>query len=529
MRILVLIAVTVVATTVGWPAAARILEVNASQLDTLSSQLDVTELIISGRVKEAPRFSAGYFPSMRRLVYTGDVDYVSGYSFHNCPALENVEFRGVVGHTDGWCFFDCPELRLVTFCGPVLSTGTEYLHNCPKVEYVYFNGLVINSGFGENVNCPSFVAYDCSRGAIINADMLPTVDADALMARKDEVLPHLKRIARWLDDPDARYDNWMSGVVLRSAPVAARCALTLGHRELGDSIDFLTEKIGRTYEPDRFIPKLELLRKAAPYSPGTCARIPFAYQEASDSLLTATRIRFNLDSVAGGGDDVSRIKNLLHFVHDLIRHDGTSSWPECRYNFGELYNVCRAENRGLNCRFLAMMLTEALLAEGIPARYISCVPRYNDTDHDSHVIAVAWSKSLGKWVWVDPTWDTWVTDENGLMLHPGEVRQRLIDGKPLFISDAANWNHEPEEITVEDYLQNYMAKNLYLIGCNTVNRAEPEGRLLTDPDAPRGHQIWLHPGSGDNDDHTTYDPDAFWAAPEHILSSESGGEALGGK
>ncbi|WP_370799601.1 hypothetical protein [Xylanibacter rarus] len=44
----------------------------------------------------------------------------------------------------------------------------------------------------------------------------------------------------------------------------------------------------------------------------------FRYAEPSDRMLRMTRKKFNLDKIAGKGDDISRIKNLLYWVHDNI-------------------------------------------------------------------------------------------------------------------------------------------------------------------------------------------------------------------
>lgn len=194
-----------------------------------------------------------------------------------------------------------------------------------------------------------------------------------------------------------------------------------------------------------------------------------------------------------------------------MRHDGSSSWPQCRRNAVDLYETCLREKRGLNCRFLAIMLSEMLLAEGIPARYLTCQSQLWRTDNDCHVINVAWSKSLGKWIWIDPTFAAYVSDENGLLLHPGEVRERLQKGLPLVLNEDANWNHESRQ-TVENYLENYMAKNLYVISCNTFSQSEPEGQA----DHPQGSVVALAP-----EDFTftqagivTTDDEYFWQAPQ---------------
>lgn len=54
----------------------------------------------------------------------------------------------------------------------------------------------------------------------------------------------------------------------------------------------------------------------------------FRYGEPSDRMLRMTRKKFNLDKIAGKGDDISRIKNLLYWVHDNIEHDGSNGLAE---------------------------------------------------------------------------------------------------------------------------------------------------------------------------------------------------------
>ena len=48
----------------------------------------------------------------------------------------------------------------------------------------------------------------------------------------------------------------------------------------------------------------------------------FTYQSKDDYRLRAVRDYLKLDSVAGQGDELSKIINLLHFVHDNMPHDG---------------------------------------------------------------------------------------------------------------------------------------------------------------------------------------------------------------
>ena len=72
-----------------------------------------------------------------------------------------------------------------------------------------------------------------------------------------------------------------------------------------------------------------------------------------------------------------------------------------------------------------------------------------------------------------------MTDENGLLLHPGEIRRRMKDGRPLLLNEEANWNHR-ERMTKENYLDIYMAKNLYYLSGYLHNRPGIESEAMGD-------------------------------------------------
>lgn len=209
------------------------------------------------------------------------------------------------------------------------------------------------------------------------------------------------------------------------------------------------------YKPSR----LEILKNAGEYDYTDNRFVPkFTYQSSENSNLQRIRQDLKLDSIAGKGSELSQIFNLLHWVHNLVRHDGNSDNPTLK-NAKELINICKAENRGVNCRMLATILNECYLSMGIKSRYITCMPKETNFD-DCHVINMVYSKELEKWIWIDPTFDSYVMDEKGNLLGIQEVRERLVKGLPLVLNADANWNRENLQ-TKENYLYNYMAKNLY--------------------------------------------------------------------
>ena len=254
---------------------------------------------------------------------------------------------------------------------------------------------------------------------------------------------------------------------------------------------------------------LGVLKKSAQYAKDN-TKIEFLYQPKVSKNLQMVRDYFKLDSVAGQGDELSKIINLLHFAHDNIRHDG-SNQAFAELDAIDLYNYYKTTGKGVNCRQLAISLCEMYLSMGIPARYVTCMPA-DSLDYECHVINTVWSSQLQKWLYIDPTMDAWVMDENGTMLSIAEVRERLINGQPLVLCETANWNHESKQ-TKEYYLETYMAKNLYYFVCKKLNRFNPESLYRNNDPAA---DVRLIPAGFVNNNwkcDTTTDPEVFWAKP----------------
>ena len=294
-----------------------------------------------------------------------------------------------------------------------------------------------------------------------------------------ETLPVIKANATEVDIKD---DNVLKKKAWRIVPEEELDVYTTSAKEVTfytdlDSISFkINPKIGtydfiillngkdsaRTqirYEPSR----LEMLKGAEKYDFSDNRFIPeFTYQPEDNPNLKKIRQTLQLDSIAGTGSELMQIFNLLYWLHNLIIHDGNSYNPTSK-NAVDLIQVCKTENRGVNCRMLATILNECYLSMGIKSRFVTCMPKEMPFD-DCHVINMVYSRDLEKWIWIDPTFAAYVMDEKGNLLGIQEVRERLIKGQPLVLNADANWNRKILQ-TKKDYLDNYMAKNLYRLQC----------------------------------------------------------------
>jgi len=210
---------------------------------------------------------------------------------------------------------------------------------------------------------------------------------------------------------------------------------------------------------------IEILKRAAKYNPADRREIPmFTYQSADNPNLQSLRKHYKLDSIAGKGNEFSRVLNVLHWLHNLVPHNGQNGNPPIK-NAESMISVCKKENRGLNCRGLAITLNECYLSLGFKSRYVTCLPKDSlKTDRDCHVINMVYLNSQAKWIWIDPTFNAYVMNENKEPLSIEEVRERIIEDKPLVLNSDANWNNKNPAVK-EEYLFRYMAKNLYILEC----------------------------------------------------------------
>ncbi|OJV52231.1 MAG: hypothetical protein BGO31_00750 [Bacteroidetes bacterium 43-16] len=255
--------------------------------------------------------------------------------------------------------------------------------------------------------------------------------------------------------------------------------------------------------------KLVLLQQSGSYQRGKQDSLPaFQYQAADHYNLKQVRQYFNLDSIAGNGDEVSKLINIMLFVTHSIKYDG-SNWALCEFDAIDFYNYHKTTGKGINCRHKAMTLNEMYLAMGFKSRYVTCMPK-DQEDPDCHVINSVYSETLKKWLWMDASHGIYVKDENNNLLSIEEVRERLKNNQPMSLNTET-------QVTKDWYLDYYMAKNLYWIQCTNKSQFNAESRYRPlDKDL---QFISLLPGGWNENNKylknntITHDPSYFWQAP----------------
>lgn len=470
-----------------------------------------------------------------RRVRMHDVQYIAWHAFEDVGGLEEISIDGTLWHVDGWFCHACPRLRRIEFSGNVLSTGgSPIASQCPQLEEITFSGFCLPMGFGSVEDCPKVKRCRVTGCVTASADTTFIPSAKDF-SEKDAAL--LRRAAeaamQFFADkhPESRYtrnrlifSRGLLGLALqrRETALALEMLRFMRDNDMGHCLNYMNLKAidlpGDNKEYAELMQELReqadyrrILRTSPPYDTGSVYRTsapcaPMEYAAANDSTLQRIRQYFKADYIAGTGDEVERIKNVMYWVHDRIRHRG-DFMPQGRRSAVELFEGCRkAVSPGMNARGQAIVLAELYQSLGWPARFITCQPKYYKDDRDCTVVTVVWSYSLKKWVMMDASFAAYVTDENGLLLHPGEIRQRMRDGRKAVLNGNANWNFQ-NPVTPEFYLDKYMAKNLYYLSGyrNSYPGIESESNGEYYTLTPEGEEPYIGK--------TTHDDAWFWQNP----------------
>ena len=374
--------------------------------------------------------------SKLKKIVINNIGYISSRAFTQIENVKEITIRGVLGHVDGWMCYDLPSLETLKFENFIISTGgPDIAEKCPNLKEIVFSGDCVSMGFGKVTDCP-LITKCTVKGNIFNSN-----DKDFIEYK--EPLSHIPELMKTC----AKLDS-LTSLPQYSDVFGTKFALydlTCMYSRIGEkekAVKTLEKAINSGYSDYKWILQdndldnirneegfkklveelrktkdyLYVLKHSGPYAaPDTTNTKRFTYASPDDEDMKKIRTFFNLDKIAGNGDEISQIKNIMYWLHDNIVHDGSGGFPQkTKRNAIDLYNACKAQNRGLNCRGLAIVLSEMYMAMGWPARFITCEPKDYRHDNDCHVIVMVWSRTLGKWIWMNPTFAAYVCDENGI-------------------------------------------------------------------------------------------------------------------
>ena len=152
----------------------------------------------------------------------------------------------------------------------------------------------------------------------------------------------------------------------------------------------------------------DLLVEYSEYDFDEISDIEFAYMDSSDADLRDLREDYDLETIAGDGDELDKLMNLMLWVNENLEHDGSSENPYPP-NAANIIETCWNEDRRVNCRMLAIVLNDFYLSMGFKSRFVTCKPHERDFN-DCHVINIVYSTQLDKWIMMDPSFAGYFQD-----------------------------------------------------------------------------------------------------------------------
>lgn len=183
------------------------------------------------------------------------------------------------------------------------------------------------------------------------------------------------------------------------------------------------------------------------------------------------REKYNLYTVAGAGDNLSKALNLLNWISTHIYYDGD-------YNSGASnaidileYAFDNGKDKGVNCRTLSVALVECCQAINLIARTVYIMP-CSPYESENHVVCEVWIQELNKWIMLDPTYNGYIKDKDSNILNVFELRSVLSNEEQIILSD--NFNLEIDVSNIEE-VKAYYAKDLFFILIKEIQTFNSEG------------------------------------------------------
>lgn len=167
--------------------------------------------------------------------------------------------------------------------------------------------------------------------------------------------------------------------------------------------------------------------------------------------------KYKIEEVAGEGSVLDKTVDVLKWVSDNIKHDGSQMVDLDVLNAYTLLEYGFGTGKGMNCYCLGLVMTGCMQALGIKARTVMLMPKEFNTN-DNHVVTHVYLEEENKWIMVDPSWNAYFSDEDGSVMDVFELRDAFANGKKAMLNDGANYNGQKAD---EDYYKKYMSKNLY--------------------------------------------------------------------
>lgn len=200
-------------------------------------------------------------------------------------------------------------------------------------------------------------------------------------------------------------------------------------------------------------------------------------------------------------NEINMINSILKWLKLNCEHNGNLFISS--NNSLEILQYADENNRQINCKGFAVLFNDIVLTLGSHCRIIKCLPK-DQTGNNCHFVNSVYLKSIGKWIFVDPTFSLYTFDtKTGYILSLQEIRECLsLDRDIIFNNEASYFGKQLSKML---YLK-AQVRNFYCLcspRVSTFNGLEKKELVTLVP------QISFHKYY----EIQTDNPEAFWEKP----------------
>jgi len=198
--------------------------------------------------------------------------------------------------------------------------------------------------------------------------------------------------------------------------------------------------------------------------------VQFEYASATDDQLVRLRSSYGIQPAERDADVLEQALDTMSWVFSRFQLTGSSvDMPATN----ALDILARSGEGAFYCSHKAVVLNEMLLARGLHSRVITCIPQHFDMDR--HVAVIVFLAAQRRWVFLDPTFNTYFHGGSTRALGPIEIREAYRGGTCPGFSEIPidkTWRlvlDGQEYESYHDWYRTYMAKNCFRFSCPAVS------------------------------------------------------------
>jgi len=208
----------------------------------------------------------------------------------------------------------------------------------------------------------------------------------------------------------------------------------------------------------------------------------------------------------------------MKWTHNLTTHTPNATRPKEISSLGILSGIVEDEKE-INCWMYSTILNDVYLSMGFKSRMIH-LESPKKPSGESHFVNCVYSEELGKWLYMDADFRVFLTDKDGTILSPMEIREKLVNNEKIFVNEGAGPNTKILSRSMrflgrKTYLT-YISKNFFRISCPIKSEFGYEsnlsGRTYVEL-VPKGYcdgELETHVTKNNNTVIYTTNADVFW-------------------